>query len=255
MKREIYIYLGTVIFFILAIALGIVMYMLTRTSIKQQDNISRISQEEKIEENQPENEVQPETENVSTEIGKTVDEAQKEETNKTNTTNTNTTPNTPKQTENATNVKEQNVDKTEKTEEVKKQITFAKPAEGEIIGEFAKDNLVYSETLKEWITHTAVDIKTDKTSVIKAAADGIVKTIVNDPRYGLTVIIEHDDGYQTVYSNLLTAEFVVEGEEVKQGQAIGTAGNTAVFESGMECHLHFELMKDNEYVDPTIYIN
>ena len=155
MKREIYIYLGTVIFFILAIALGIVMYMLTRTTIKQQDNISKISQEEK----QTEIEAQPETENVSTEIGKTVDEAQKEETNKANTTNTNTTPNTPKQTENATSVKEQNVDKTEKTEEVKKQITFAKPTEGEIIGEFAKDNLVYSDTLKEWITHTAVDIK------------------------------------------------------------------------------------------------
>ena len=92
MKREIYIYLGTVIFFILAIAIGIVMYMLTRTTIKQQDNISKISQEEK----QTEIEAQPETENVSTEIGKTVDEAQKEETNKANTTNTNTTPNTPK---------------------------------------------------------------------------------------------------------------------------------------------------------------
>ena len=129
------------------------------------------------------------------------------------------------------------------------------PTEGEIICEFAKDNLIYSETLKEWITHTAVDIKADKTSVIKAAADGIVRSIVNDPRYGLTVIIEHDDGYETIYSNLLTAEFVVEGEEVKQGQTIGTAGNTAAFESEMECHLHFEMLKDGEYVDPSIYIN
>ena len=114
--------------------------------------------------------------------------------------------------------------------------------------------MIYSETLKEWITHTAIDIKADKTSVIKSAADGIVRSIVNDPRYGLTVIIEHDDGYETVYSNLLTAEFVVEGEEVKQGQTIGTAGNTASFESSMECHLHFELLKDGEYLDPTIYL-
>ena len=135
----------------------------------------------------------------------------------------------------------------------KKEITFIKPTDGEIICEYAKDNLIYSETLKEWITHTAVDIKADKTSVIKAAADGIVKSIVNDPRYGLTVVIEHDDGYETVYSNLLTAEFVVEGEEVTQGQTIGTAGNTASFESSMECHLHFELMKNGEYLDPTIY--
>ena len=138
--------------------------------------------------------------------------------------------------------------------EVKKEVSFVKPTEGEIICEFAKDNLIYSETLKEWITHTAVDIKADKTSVIKSAADGIVRSIVNDPRYGLTVVIEHDDGYETVYSNLLTAEFVVEGEEVKQGQTIGTAGNTASFESSMECHLHFEILKDGEYLDPSIYI-
>ena len=110
------------------------------------------------------------------------------------------------------------------------------------------------ETLKEWITHTAIDIKADKTSVIKSAADGVIKSIVNDPRYGLTVVIEHDEGYETVYSNLLTAEFVVVGEEVTQGQTIGTAGNTAAFESNMECHLHFELLKDGEYLDPTIYL-
>ena len=138
--------------------------------------------------------------------------------------------------------------------ETKKEITFVKPTEGDIICEYAKDNLIYSETLKEWITHTAIDIKADKTSVIKASADGIVKSIVNDPRYGLTVIIEHDEGYETVYANLLTAEFVVVGEEVAQGQTIGTAGNTASFESSMECHLHFELIKDGEYLDPAIYL-
>ena len=138
--------------------------------------------------------------------------------------------------------------------EKKKEVTFVKPTDGEIICEFAKDNLIYSETLKEWVTHTAIDIKADKTSVIKASADGIVKSIVNDPRYGLTVVIEHDDGYETVYSNLLTAEFVVEGEEVTQGQTIGTAGNTASFESAMESHLHFELLKDGEYLDPSIYL-
>ena len=108
--------------------------------------------------------------------------------------------------------------------------------------------------MKEWITHTAIDIKADKTSVIKSAADGVVRSIVNDPRYGLTVIVEHDDGYETVYSNLLTAEFVVEGEEIKQGQTIGTAGNTASFESNMECHLHFELLKNGEYLNPAIYL-
>ena len=57
-----------------------------------------------------------------------------------------------------------------------------------------------------------------------------------------------------VYSNLLTAEFVVEGEKVEQGQTIGTVGNTATFEIADEPHLHFEILKDNESVDPELYL-
>lgn len=143
--------------------------------------------------------------------------------------------------------------KTQNTQ-VKKELTFEKPVDGEIIFEFAKEKLIYSETLKEWITHPGVDIKAEKTTVIKAAEDGTIKAIKNDPRYGLTVILEHVDGFTTIYSNLLTAEFIKVGEKLKKGQTLGTVGNTAVFESVAESHLHFEMLKDNEYVDPTIYI-
>ena len=151
--------------------------------------------------------------------------------------------------------KNQNKKSTDKTED-KKSVdpTFKYPVIGEVLTEYAKDKLVYSNTLGEWITHTGIDIKADKTSVIKASADGVVTSILNDPRYGLTVVISHDEGYETIYSNLLTAEFVVEGEEVKQGQTIGTAGNTASFESGMESHLHFEIMQDGKYLNPSIYL-
>ena len=98
--------------------------------------------------------------------------------------------------------------------------------------------MIYSETLKEWVTHLGIDIKADKTTVVKAAEAGTVKSIKNDPRYGLTIVIDHGDGMQTVYANLLTSEFVVEGEKVEKGQSIGTVGNTAVFEIADEPHLH-----------------
>lgn len=290
MKREkkffenerLIIIVGTTIFFILAISIGIVMYMSTKKNLEISERTSNVTEEIQNEEN---------TENASTSIGKTVEEQTeqgtliKEDSEENETANTNSTNNSStSDTENTTNTsttntatseantnetnttnaqneeqpkeepKNETTETQEQVTETKQEVTFIKPTDGEIIGEFAKDNLIYSETLKEWITHTAVDIKADKTSVIKSSADGIVKSIVNDPRYGLTVIIEHDDGYETVYSNLLTAEFVVEGEEVSQGQTIGTAGNTASFESGMDCHLHFELLKDGEYLDPTIYL-
>ena len=293
MKREkkffdnerLIIYVGTAIFFILAVSIGIVMYMSTKKDLEISERTSNVTEETQKEEN---------TENASTSIGKTVEEQTeqgtliKEDSEENETANTNTTNNaSTSNTENTTNTsttntatseantnetnttnaqnaqneeqpkeepKNETTETQEQVTETKQEVTFIKPTDGEIIGEFAKDNLIYSETLKEWITHTAVDIRADKTSVIKSSADGIVKSIVNDPRYGLTVIIEHDDGYETVYSNLLTAEFVVEGEEVSQGQTIGTAGNTASFESSMDCHLHFELLKDGEYLDPTIYL-
>ena len=76
----------------------------------------------------------------------------------------------------------------------------------------------------------------------------------NDPRYGLTITISHENGFKTVYSNLLTTEFVSEGEEVKCGQTIATVGETAAFEVSEENHLHFEVLKDNKNVNPTIYL-
>ena len=141
-----------------------------------------------------------------------------------------------------------------KQEEKVADPTFIKPVEGEITTEFAKDTLVYSNTLQEWVVHNGIDMKADKTTVVKASAEGTIKSIKNDPRYGITVVIEHVNGYSSVYSNLLTAEFVKEGEKVKQGQTIGTVGNTATFEIADDAHLHFEIMKDNEYVDPSLYL-
>ena len=149
----------------------------------------------------------------------------------------------------------QNENKEEKNKEEIKDPEFIRPVEGDIIKEFANNKLVYSNTLDVWTTHLGVDIKAEKTAVVKAAANGKVVSIKNDPRYGLTVIIEHVNGYKTVYANLLSSEFVVEGEDVKQGDSIGTVGNTAAFEITDEPHLHFELLKDNEELDPELFLN
>lgn len=136
----------------------------------------------------------------------------------------------------------------------KKDPTFAKPVEGEVIKPYGKEKLIYSNTLKEWTTHLGIDIKADKTTVVKASADGVVKSIKNDPRYGLTIVLEHQNGFSSVYSNLLTAEFVVVGENVKAGQTLGTVGNSATFEILDEPHLHFEILKDGGAVDPEMYV-
>lgn len=163
----------------------------------------------------------------------------------------------PEETENLLPTNSEEVENTEEVSQVVEEVipdpTFTKPVEGEIIKEFAKDSLVYSQTLDEWITHYGIDIKADRTTVVKASAPGTVQAIKNDPRYGLTIIVEHVNGYKTVYSNLLSTEFVSEGETVEEGQSLGTVGNSAAFEIADEPHLHFEIIKNEEYLDPKIY--
>lgn len=185
-----------------------------------------------------------ETESASSSIGKTVEESENNETEK-------------EVTEQTSNRKTQatQVNTSVQTNNKEKDPTFVKPIEGEILKEFAKDSLVYSETLKEWTTHLGIDIKAERATVVKSAADGTVKYIKNDPRYGLTIIIEHSNGFETRYANLLTTEFVSEGEQVKAGQTIGTVGDSAIYEIVDESHLHFELLKNSESLNPAQYIN
>lgn len=245
------------------------------TSNTQGQNTNAIVTTTEGTENTNNNEGTQNTESASTSIGKTVEQSSEEATKMENKTESNAENKTEVNTGNSTEAanegntnkangisssssnassNEQENTNSEKTKTEQKEISFAMPIEGEIIRGFAKDNLVYSETLQEWIVHTALDIKAESRDVVKASAEGTVAAIKNDPRYGLTVIIEHDGGFKTVYSNLLTAEFVVEGEQVKQGQTIGTVGSSATFEIADESHLHFEMLKDSVYVDPSIYI-
>ena len=211
------------------------------------------------------------TEETSSQMGKTVNEVEESEASSREDENTviqEETEGTTKYAVNTSNMEENTVkesnasakqeetaveEKVEEKEEVKDP-EFKRPVEGDIIREYAKENLVYSATLDEWITHNGIDLAAEKTSVVRASADGTVKSIKNDPRYGLTVVIEHTNGFQTIYSNLLTAEFVEEGEEVKQGDTIATVGNTATFEIADESHLHFEILKNNESLDPELYL-
>ncbi len=262
------------------IIIGLLVYSKSLNEKVKSESLSS-KQIENIVDNLEENET---TESASTEIGRSINEVANElnSTNTVNSNQTNTATNSSNILENSnttnvntntnsvktesstvkeqTNNTNQNTKDTNTTQEASAQsdnnqeLSFQKPVEGDIVKEFAKDNLVYSNTLEEWTTHKGIDIKADKTTVVNSAEAGTVKSIKNDPRYGLTIVVEHKNGYETVYSNLLTSEFVVEGEKVEKGQALGTVGNTAAFEIADEPHLHFEILKDSEAIDPSIYI-
>jgi murein DD-endopeptidase MepM/ murein hydrolase activator NlpD len=200
------------------------------------------------------NEIANSTE-ASSDIGRSIDEAinvMENETGNVAVENEVKTENQAKATSSA-NVTNESKPKETKPEPPKDP-EFAEPVKGEIMKEFAKDTLVFSETLQEWTPHLGIDIKAERTTVVKASEAGTVIAIKNDPRYGLTVVIEHVNGFKSIYSNLLTSEFVSEGDKVKKEQTIGTVGNSASFEIVDPPHLHFEILKNDENVDPSIYI-
>ena len=259
MQNKIVIYSIVGVLFLIAILVGLLMYSSSLSKDIGENTLDFGDMTNITGNNTLEND---RAESASTEIGKSVNEALNETNSITNSISENTTKANTTNIQNQTNkVKEKTnkveetstskeTEKQEKKEEAKKELSFERPVEGDILKAYAKDNLVYSETLQEWTTHLGVDIKADKTTVVKASEAGTVKTIKNDPRYGLTITIEHDNGYQTVYANLLSSEFVIEGEKVEKGQSIGTVGNTATFEIADEPHLHFEILKDGVQIDP-----
>ena len=260
MQNKILIYSIIGVGFLTIVLVGLLMYS-RNLEEDMEENVLDFGDMTNVTSENTTNSTNTNTQSVSTEIGKSVNEALNNSTTTNVENNSNNTANsTQNQVENNTSKKENTTKTTkanttskieDKKEENKKELSFERPVEGEIIKAYAKDNLVYSETLQEWTTHLGIDIKADKTTVVKAAEAGSIKTIKNDPRYGLTIIIEHDDGYQTVYANLLSSEFVIEGEKIDKGQSIGTVGNTATFEIADEPHLHFEILKDGVQIDPT----
>lgn len=131
---------------------------------------------------------------------------------------------------------------------------FIKPVEGEEISNFSMNSLIYSNTLQEWITHRGIDIKAEKGTEVKASKSGKVKLVNTDPRYGVSITIEHNEGFTTVYSCMLDTVNLKEGDSVEQGQTIGHIGNSGVFEVSDGMHLHFEMLKNGDYVNPDIYI-
>lgn len=133
--------------------------------------------------------------------------------------------------------------------------TMSLPVEGEILTEFTKDSLIYSQTLDEWRTHLGLDIKASINTKVKAPMDGVIKSVYEDELWGKVIVIDHGDGLESRLANLGTTEMVREGLEILKGDHIATVGKSAKIEILMEEHLHFEVIKDGKNIDPRSIIH
>ncbi|MBO5453375.1 MAG: M23 family metallopeptidase [Clostridia bacterium] len=129
------------------------------------------------------------------------------------------------------------------------------PLEGEITEKFSGDVPVFSKTLGDWRVHNGIDIKSELLDRVYASEKGIVEKVYEDNLMGKTIIIDHGNGYKTVYSNLSSTEMVDNGEEVEKGRIISGVGDTALAEASVEPHIHFQVIKDGISVNPEEHIN
>ena len=135
-------------------------------------------------------------------------------------------------------------------EKPQQPLRVGRPLEGEILAVFSVEQLQYNETTEDWRTHDGIDIAAAAGTGVTAACAGTVVSVENDDLMGTTVVISHEQGYQSCYSGLQEQTRVAVGDYVSLGEVIGTVGNTTLIESGQGAHLHFSVSCHGESMDP-----
>ena len=104
-----------------------------------------------------------------------------------------------------------------------------------------------------WYTgrsHYGIDIAAKEGSVIRAAGAGVVLLSDWTPDFGNIIVISHGDGFFTYYAHAMRL-LVNQGFRVSRGQPIALLGSSGISSAP---HLHFEIWKDGEPLDPEAFI-
>ena len=156
---------------------------------------------------------------------------------------------TSKKNEEVEKLAEELIDIEESLNTVNPKVTsFIKPVKGDVLKELSVEGLVYSKTLNEWNVHFGTDYKAKLGDEVYAIKDGKIKDIDFSYKYGNYIVIEHDDGYESLCANITVLDALEEGNLLQQGQLIGYVAESFGFEAADETNLHFELKKDSKYL-------
>lgn len=133
---------------------------------------------------------------------------------------------------------------------------FSAPVNGMVLKDYSDNIPVFSYTMDDYRTHTGLDFACSPGTPVYASADGVICEVTDDPMMGVTVGVQHSGGAVTRYMGLSeeSLHLTQPGQNVKVGQVIGAAGDTALIESAEEGHMHFELTINGEHKDPADYM-
>jgi len=129
---------------------------------------------------------------------------------------------------------------------------FIMPLDGKILQPYSPTPY-YNDVMCDWRTHNGIDIQAEIGREVIAAANGEIKEILTTV-YGTQITISHNDGFETVYSQLEARSGLTEGSNIRCGDVIGTV-TSSKGEPIKEPHLHFEVKHEGYYVNPTDFVS
>ncbi len=134
---------------------------------------------------------------------------------------------------------------------------LALPVSGVLSKRHNAEVQVFSPTMQDYRVHLGIDILSEASAPVFAAAAGTVEQLWEDPMMGWCVALRHNGDCITVYKNLGKdfAEGITVGATVASGQLIGNVGDTAMLEIAEEPHLHMEMTVGGLQVDPLEYFS
>jgi len=121
------------------------------------------------------------------------------------------------------------------------------PIQGKVISHFGSQR---NPTLKTVTENTGIDIQGTAGRQVQAVYDGIVTTITYIRGYGNTIIIDHGNGFYTVYTHVIDME-VEENDYVKARDTIAYVGDSGSLEG---VKLHFEIWGNRKKLNPEIWL-
>jgi len=99
--------------------------------------------------------------------------------------------------------------------------------------------------------HPGVDIAVPTDSYVRASGAGTVVDVGEDPVYGYFVVLDHGEGYTSIYGHA-SLTLVTRGQRVRRNEVIALSGSTG---RSTAPHLHFEILLNGEAVDPLTLVH
>ena len=168
-------------------------------------------------------------------------------------------------------VKQEDSDGSIDVDELKRQISESMKSVSEIKSYLAKERNTYRSTPLGWpvegkfssgfgmrvhprtgskIFHSGMDFSAPNGTPVHVTADGIVSFADWSKGNGKIVVVEHGQGFSTVYAHNSRID-VKPGQTVKRGQVIAATGATG---NATGPHVHYEVWKNGNYVNPAKFI-